>query len=313
MTEAILRHEAEALAARALAHWPLPDARLTLAAQRENLVWRVESGGRSHALRYHRPGLRSVAEIVSELDFMAALSAGGLSVPAPLPTREGRLWVALDGAVFDVLEWVPGLVLQPDTPVANRVAATRALGAAMARLHRIADAWQPPVAFSRPAWDAEGLTGAAPLWGPHWAHPHLSADQRDLLLRASANARRALDGADHDYGLIHADLVVENVLFDGAAPWLIDFDDFGHGYRLFELATVLLRAQRDPDYPAVRGALLDSYLGARPLDLEALDLFVALRSFTYVGWIVPRLDEPGARERSARFIARACRLAETLV
>jgi cytochrome c oxidase assembly protein subunit 11 len=41
------------------------------------------------------------------------------------------------------------------------------------------------------------------------------------------------------------------------------------------------------------------------VDPAALDLFILLRALTYPGWIVPRLDEPGGAERSARAIAQA--------
>ena len=36
-----------------------------------------------------------------------------------------------------------------------------------------------------------------------------------------------------------------------------------------------------------------------------LDLFLALRAVTYVGWIVPRIDEPGSPGRNTRFIKDA--------
>ena len=48
----------------------------------------------------------------------------------------------------------------------------------------------------------------------------------------------------------------------------------------------------------------------RPIDISALDLFMVLRSATYLGWIISRMDEPGAAERNARYIGRTRNLAE---
>jgi Ser/Thr protein kinase RdoA (MazF antagonist) len=170
----------------------------------------------------------------------------------------------------------------------------------------LSDAWTPPAGFTRPRWDADGLTGDAPLWGPFWDHPHLTADQRALFLAARDAARAHLARLDApDFGLIHADAITENLMWDGARLSLIDFDDGGWGYRDFDLATFLFRQLDAPDYPDLRAALMDGYAVRRRLDPATLDLFLTLRALTYPGWIVPRLHEPGGAERSARAIRQA--------
>lgn len=64
---------------------------------------------------------------------------------------------------------------------------------------------------------------------------------------------------------------------------------------------------------SLRAALLQGYLSERPIDLGLLPVFEAVRSFTYVGWIIPRLAEPGAAERNRRLVAEACLMAQRLV
>ena len=185
------------------------------------------------------------------------------------------------------------------------------LGPLLARLHAVSDAWERPARFTRPAWDAEGLLGARPLWGRFWEHPHLAPPERALLaeVRERAAAELSARAPELDYGLIHADCIGENILLDAkGAPMLIDFDDGGPGFRAFELATFLMRFLDAPDHGTLRAALLDGY-GAKAATAEALDLFLLLRALSYVGWIVPRLDEPGGAERSARAIALALPLA----
>ena len=304
----------ETLTRRALALWGLGAASARLIAARENHVYRVETPGRLLALRLHRPGYRSAAELTSELQWMAELARGGLALPAPVAALDGSLSQTLDNRPVDMLSWVEGQPMGSDgrlATLADPQAAYRRLGQEMARLHDLSDGWQRPPGFSRPAWDAEGLLGATPLWGRFWENPLLSADAAALLVQARDHIRARLDGLAErlDYGLIHADLVPENVVLTDAGPSMIDFDDGGFGYRLFDLATVLNRTLRETDSDKLGRALIDGYLSRRPLDLTALPLFQALRAFTYVGWIVPRLSEPNAVVRAERFIALAGKMA----
>lgn len=298
--------------------WGLGDAPLRLVATRENHVYRVERDGEVLALRLHRPGLRTEAELVSELRWMAALADGGLSVPAPVPAGDGALCISANGALVDVVTWLGGAPMGIDGALADLPdarAAFAALGAAMARLHELSDAWTPPSGFDRPHWDVEGLVGDAPLWGRFWDSALLTPAERDLLVRARDAARERLQAIAQtaDRGLIHADLVPENVLIDGATVGLIDFDDSGFGCRLFDLATSANRADRADPSGALRAALLEGYGACRAIDLTDLPLFQALRAFSYVGWISDRLSEPGADVRATRMIATATHWAGRLL
>lgn len=304
-----------AIVTKALVRWGMDGAACRLIAERENKVYRVEHDGTDYALRLHRPGYCSEAELRSELQWMAAAGAGGLGVPAPIPSRAGAFLHVIDGVAVDVLSWLDGQPLgKTGAPldVGDREAVFRAIGREMARLHAISDAWTPPEGFTRRRWDREGLLGEAPVWGRFWDNPTLSPEDRALFLRLREVAMADLDARENklDYGLIHADLVRENVILDACRVHLIDFDDSGFGFRLFDIATTLLRNRTEPDYDALKNALLDGYLSERTLDLDALDLFMVLRAATYVGWIISRMDEDGSPARNARFVATARSLAE---
>jgi Ser/Thr protein kinase RdoA (MazF antagonist) len=299
--------------AQALTLWRLDGAPVSLVAERENKVYRVNAPGGPLALRLHRPGYRTAAELVSELDWMAALADRGNPVAAPVPARDGALMHEVAGVQCDMLGWLDGTPLA-QLPVggAERAALFARIGAGMGRLHSACDDWQPGPGFTRWAWDADGLLGEAPLWGRFWENPSLPPEDRALMerFRDRAGAELARIGDRLDYGLIHADLVGDNVLVDGETLHLIDFDDGGYGYRLFDLATALIKTVEDPDHAALRAALCEGYLPEREIDIAPLDLFLALRAVTYLGWIVPRMGEPGAEARNARFL-RTSRLLVT--
>ena len=302
----------------ALALWGMEGASARLIAERENSVWKVGHEGRAYALRFHRPGYRTPAELQSELQWMAMLAAGGVSVPRPVPLRAGGFTGHLGEQALSILTWMDGVPIGEagalfDTSDPHALAVK--VGREMARMHDLTDAWKLPEGFTRPDWRRAGLLGEDPLWGRFWEHPHLTLAQRDLLLdaRAKADARlRATEGG-LDQGLIHADLLCENVMLDAGRPVFIDFDDSAFGYRDFELATFLKKSMHQPYYGDMRAGLLEGYSVRRAVDGDALDFALLLRALTYPGWIITRLDEPGGRERSARQLAQALELAAKFV
>lgn len=304
-----------ALVECALLNWGLGGASYALVAARENAVYRVETATHTFALRLHRKGYRTDSELWSELKWMQAVGAGGITVPIPIPSLTGNMLHTMDGVQIDLLSWLHS------TPVAQTVGTLSPqqreslfykMGQQMAKLHQISDTWSQPAGFTRCAWDANGLVGEKPLWDRFWENPRLSRVQRSILENLRIAARAQLDRLEPtlDYGLIHADMVTENVMYDGTTLGLIDFDDGGFGYRLFEVATALLKFDQAPGHTLLRSALLAGYRSVRAIDTQALDLFMAVRAASYVGWNMTRLAEAGGKARNARFIERAIRLAE---
>ena len=292
---------------KALRQWGMTGARCKLVASRENAVYEVSDARGRFALRLHRQGYRSDAELRSELAWMAAVAEGGLSVPSPTRTAGGEYLAQIDGIQVDFLTWLNGRTLGDALASCVRVDRRSlffALGREMARLHQVSDAWSPPQFFDRVHWDRDGLLGQAPLWDRFWENPELTAADRDLSerFRHAASDRLEEIGPTLEYGLVHADLVPGNVLVDGNALRLIDFDDGGFGYRLFDVATALLKLMSMADYPQFQDGLIEGYHSIRPLDVAELDLFLALRSATYVGWNITRMGEADGAERNKRFI-----------
>jgi Ser/Thr protein kinase RdoA (MazF antagonist) len=316
----------EELARSALHHWNLDSAELTLLAYRENAVFRVTGKDRRYALRVHRPGYHSDSALRSELQWLQALSAGEIEVPTVVPTRTGELFAAgtVDGipdpVQFDLFEWIDGQQLGDVQAEAGGdpqwIGDTwHKLGALIAGLHNHSAVWQAPAGFVRHAWDENGLAGAEPLWGRFWELPSLSAGQRTLLCRARDRVYRdlaALSKAPASYSMIHGDLLPENVLVDGEHLRLIDFDDAGFGWHLFELVTLLYSAVNEPWFEPAREALIAGYRSRRPLDdsmRERLPLFFLVRSLTDVAWVHTRPETETARQ-STSLVDSACELAE---
>lgn len=288
-------------AEEAAGHWGGRIIRLIR--DRENHVFEMTTPQGRAALRLHRAGYQAPAAIRSELWWCAELARAGLPVPAALPARDGALLVPLsDGRHASAIAWMEGEALgeasQPNSrPLAQVLELYHALGALLARVHATTDNLTLPQDFTRPRWDWDGLVGDDPLWGRFWEHPAASPDQRATLIRARDALRERLAG---DIGLIHADVLRENVLVNGRSVSLIDFDDSGFGFRLHDLGTALVQTVQHKEHPQLRDALMAGY---GTTDVKMVEAFTLARTLASVGWTMPRLAPDDAIHRS--HLARA--------
>lgn len=296
-----------ALARHALEHWGVRNAEPELLKYRENAVFRVRlADGRPAAMRIHRLGYHSDAALRSELQWMAFLQSAGVATPSPVPTLAGDLFVPVGIGTsaprqVDCLSWLEGRAVGARgvpldyTPQRAREVFT-AIGRTIARMHNAAANWVPPQGFARHAWDFDGFFGPNPTWGRFETCPFLDDANRDLVRRAHKKAVAALsrhERSPRNFGLIHADLVRENVLLDGDTIEIIDFDDCGYGWHMYDLAVALYQNREEAIYPLIEAALLGGYRQERELtaqDIAALPLFAALRAFAFLGWVQSRVE-----------------------
>jgi len=154
-------------------------------------------------------------------------------------------------------------------------------------------------------------------WGRWQDGVGIEGEVLALLSRLDALVRRRLNGLSRDperFGLIHADLRLANLLVDGDTTSIIDFDDCGYGWYLFDLATALSFLEERSDVPELITAWLSGYrrVGDIPADIEPeLPTLIMLRRLALIGWVGYQQSHlPFAREIGPRFTEDSCRLAE---
>jgi Ser/Thr protein kinase RdoA (MazF antagonist) len=309
--------EIDELAAAALTRYPLSaDATATLVNVSENHTYRVDDGDRSYALRVHRPGYRTAPQIASELVWVDALrEQGAVHTPVTVPSRSGERVVDVDGRNVVLFEWLPGVVPDPDGD--DVIAGFRTLGAVSARMHAHARGWRTPRGFDRPSWDYEHTLGAHGYWGAWQDGLGMGSEERAQLERldAAVAGRLRAYGQPHDrWGLVHADIRLANLLVDDGNVRVIDFDDCGFAWFMYDFATTVSFMEDHPRVPELRQAWVEGYRSVAPLaegDEAELDTFVMLRRLLLVAWIGSHHEfATEAAELGAGFTAGTCALAE---
>jgi Ser/Thr protein kinase RdoA (MazF antagonist) len=317
------------LAERALRAWELRASRIELVSVSENVVFRVDTAeGETYALRLHRPGYHTLAELESEQMWTAALNDAGIGAPRGRRTPAGGYYATVAAASGDLVRhvglvpWFDGVRLDEQIAAAGDEAARRSyferLGQLMARMHDQAVAWQPPPGFCRHALDADGFTGAAPFWGRFWEIPQASAEQRRILVAARERVHALLSayGTDRDtYSMIHADLRSANVLARGDEVYVIDFDDAGFGWHQYDMAVALFDHSITPEFASLRDALVAGYRAQRRIsdeDLSMLPLFLLVRALASLGWLDDR-PEVDLYALLPALLAHSCAQAQELL
>jgi Ser/Thr protein kinase RdoA (MazF antagonist) len=306
----------DALATQALARYGLEHATATLCNVSENHTYKVEDDGRAYALRIHRPGYRTTHQIASELDWVDALrDDGAIETPAAIRTPTGERVVDLGTHNVVMFDWLPGITPEPDGD--DLVTGFTTLGAISAGMHAHTRAWNPPPGFDRPRWDYEHCLGPHGHWGA-WQDglgmgPEETA-QLDRLDRTIAHRLRAYGQGPDRFGLVHADIRLANLLVDGEQVRVIDFDDCGFSWFMYDFATTVSFMEDHPRVPELREAWLAGYRGVAPLeaaDEAELDTFVMLRRLLLVAWIGSHHTfATEAAELGAGFTTGTCALAE---
>ncbi len=315
----------ETVARRALAEYDVsPDAALTLLNVSENATYAVDdpATGERTVLRVHRHGYHDGPAIESELAWLDALREDtGVRTPRVLPTRAGRRLLAMpeegqpDPRHVVRFEFLPGV--EPEEAGESLPDSFELLGGITARMHDHALTWQRPPGFTRFAWDYDGAFGNVARWGRWQDGMAVGPAELEVLGRLDdvLKARLARFGSGpHRYGLVHADLRLANLLEDGDQRYVIDFDDCGFGWFLYDFGTAVSFFEDDPRVPELTDAWVRGYRAVRDLPAEdeaEIPTFVLMRRLLLVAWIGSHSGTDLARSMGADYTAASCDLAES--
>ena len=151
--------------------------------------------------------------------------------------------------------------------------------------------------YNRLSWDYETILGEKPKWGRWQDGKGITPERYRLFEKVSDTIKNRLEKFGKDstrYGLIHADLRLANLLIEGDRIKVIDFDDCGFGWYLYDLATALSFIEHKSYVPDLIQAWLKGYRKVRHLSKEEeqeIPTFIMMRRLQLISWIGSRENE----------------------
>jgi Ser/Thr protein kinase RdoA (MazF antagonist) len=290
-----------------LSLYDLPqNATVRLISRSENETYRIEApSGQQWALRVQRPGYQSKNTLASEIAWLVALRQDGVvATPVPIAGCNGD-WVqvarvrgASEVSNMVLFAWEDG---QHPTIGMDLRQCFRSLGAVTAKMHVHSITWQRPEGFERFTWDFEAALGESPRWG-HW-RDGLGMDARKLDLFGRTveliRDRLAHYGKSPDrFGLAHCDLRLANLLVHEDKVKVIDFDDCGFSWYMYDAATLLSFHEHLPVAAGLIEFWLEGYRTVRTIakaEEEEIPTFVMLRRLLLVAWVGSHAETDLAR------------------
>ncbi len=303
----------DGLAERSLGLWDMPaGATYRLINVSENATYLVEApGGYKSILRIHRENYHSRNAIECELAWADALGdESDVVTPGVYTGKDGQRIQSgtvpgLPNPRFMVLfHFVEGT--EPDEN-GDLVAQFEELGGIAAQTHLHSISWQKPAGFERLIWDEETVFGDNPTWGNWRDGPEVTPDLREVLEQVEALVKHRLAAfgkGPERFGLIHADMRLANLLVDDNGTRLIDFDDCGMGWFLYDFATGISFIEDNPLVPAMKDAWVRGYRKIRDLgdeDAREIDTFVMLRRMALLAWIGSHIEAPEPQQLAPGF------------
>lgn len=294
------------IASQSLAFYPgLSSADVRLLNYSENATYLVENreSKEKFILRVNQPGYHTKPEIESELEWLLAIhTEAKVKVHLPIPNREGNYiqTIQLDGDPEEyyctLFSFLPGQ--SPDEEQENELIRNfETLGEITAHLHEHSVLWNPSTFIERPKWDFESTIGETPKWGRWQDGLAITPDRMKLFQRVVDVIEHRLNDFGKDknrFGLIHADLRLSNFIVENDEIHVIDFDDCGFGWYLYDLASSLSFIEHKPYVRELVDSWLKGYRKVRELSEQEeaeIPTFIMLRRLMLISWIGSRNNE----------------------
>ena len=311
------------VAQNAIPFYDLPsDVGVELINISENATYRVEDpvSGKKWALRVHREGYHSKTAIASEHAWTDALREdAGVITPTIVPGRDDQNLQLIHakgmpgGARHVVMfDWELGI----EPPEENLLGPFELLGKVSAQMHQHSMTWQRPSWFERYTWDFETSLGSKPHWG-RWQNGMGMNLEREQLFGKTAELieSRLRNFGQHSrkWGLVHCDIRLANLLIEGDVTKVIDFDDCGFSWFMYDCATALSFFEAREDVPDLIEAWVRGYRSVMDLseeDQHEIPTFVMLRRLLLVAWIGSHSETELAQSMGLPYTAETVGLCE---
>ena len=286
----------------------------------------MRSGGKSLILKYHdielhfdRKAPHGLCLVYSDDEIELSITAEHEEMLQPITNTEpvDNEFFLRDGNVYFcvICDFLPG-----EAPDENNeeqmVKQFKYLGETTAYLHRQTEIWNGTDKLDRMVWTYDTIIGEHAAWGDWRAFPEMTPEAENILSEVSRIIKRRLERYgtnENNFGLIHADLRLANLLIEGDQIKVIDFDDCGFGWHLHDLASALSFIEDKQIVPKLVNAWLAGYKKVLPFtdtDFEEIDTFIMMRRLQLTAWLASHQESGPVAELSVGWMDGTMELAE---
>jgi thiamine kinase-like enzyme len=174
----------------------------------------------------------------------------------------------------------------------------RQIGTVAAKIHKQSKAWREPSYYKRLVWDFEGTFGVE--WNNFYGESYRSKEwlsEKDIAILDECvlimQQRLKLYGKSKErYGMIHSDLRAANLLKEGDKIGVLDFDDCGKGWYMYEIAGIVALIEHRSDLNEIIQEVLQGYEEVLPImqeDKDEVKTFIMMRRIGMLQGLISRI------------------------
>lgn len=293
----------------------------------ENATYMVknkETGENMGVLRVSRPGYHTLSELESEMSWLRQINDyTPLIVANPINGSDGKPIQQImgdDGNIYFcvICDFLPGSEPDESNP-AKMVKDFEMLGETTAYLHRQASIWNGTKTIDRMEWTYDNIIGDTAAWGRWQDFEGMTPEAEEFLEEACRIIKKRLNRYgrnQNNWGLIHADLRLANILVEGDTIKVIDFDDCGMGWYLHDLASSISFIEHKEIVPDLINSWLKGYKKVMPFtdtDFEEIDTFILMRRLQLMAWLASHKESGPVAELSVGYLEGTIGLAERYI
>jgi Ser/Thr protein kinase RdoA (MazF antagonist) len=300
------------LAETALQNYAIYQPSLRLIMHWNNTTFAVcDCQNNRYILRISRPGFQDVLHVRSELMWLTALRRDThLCVPQVVPALTGDVLTIVESPgvpqprICVLFHHLPGR-FYTHNPMPKHFAQS---GVLMAHLHTHASTFHLPPHFTRKTWNADTALGNVSGVDQLAFQKYLNAETKKLYNRIDRQYTQIFQTLGYSpdvFGLIHADLHQNNILYCSGRVCAIDFDECGWGHYLHDIAIAFMNIRHHKNEGVLRQAFLNGYRTVRhlpPINEQHLNAFIAGRLLGLAVWTAGVTDHPKNRAQAARVV-----------
>ncbi len=298
----------------------LVSPRISLLELSENMTCLLTDGNNKYILQVNRLGYRTDTQLEGEFAWLRELNEEpGLKTARVYSGNNGsarQTFVSTHGTRYNysLQEFLPGKKLR-DLDGSLIIKQIALVGETAAKLHlqSIRRAENSP-SLDTLRWDIDDIVSPTARWGYYKDYPGLTAEQCSVLEKTETVIRTELGkyGKKADrYGLIHADIHANNILINDGEPAVIDFDDCGYGWYLYDLGSAVSKFSYG--LHEMLQSLVEGYEKYRRLteaDKQIIPTMVMLRRLARLGWLASHSENGVLEKEGDDYLMRTCRIAD---